>query len=61
MSKELRFDPAEGLIQKVAGEHHVDPLEEEEEHLLGEPWKPRRRLRHRHSWADDQLQDGTGI
>ena len=61
MSKELRFDSAEGLIQKVAGEHHVDPLEEEEEQLLGEPWKPRRRLRHRHSWADDQLEEGTGI
>ena len=35
MCKELRFDSAEGLIQKVAGEHHVDPLEEEEAHLLG--------------------------
>jgi hypothetical protein len=49
------------LIQKVAGEHHVDPLEEEEAHALGEPWKPRRRLRHRHSWVDDQIEEGTGI
>jgi hypothetical protein len=29
--------------------------------LLGEPWKPRRRLRHRHSWVDDQIEEGTGI
>jgi hypothetical protein len=49
------------LIQKIAGEHHIDPLEEEEAHLLGEPWKPRRRLRHRHSWVDDQIEEGTGI
>lgn len=61
MCKELRFDSAEGLIQKVAGEHHVDPLEEEEAHLLGEPWKPRRHLRHRRSWLDDQIEEGTGI
>jgi hypothetical protein len=26
--------------------------------VLGEPWKPRRRLRHRHSWADDQIEEG---
>jgi hypothetical protein len=49
------------LDPKIAGEHHVDPLEEEEAHLLGEPWKPRRRLRRRHSWADDQIEEGTGI
>jgi hypothetical protein len=61
MCKELRFDAAESLIQKVAGERHVDPLEEEEAHLLGEPWKPRRHLRHRHSWVDDQIEQGTGI
>jgi hypothetical protein len=61
MCKELRFDSSEGLIQKVAGEHHVDPLEEEEAHQLGETWKPRRRLRHRHSWVDDQIEEGTGI
>jgi hypothetical protein len=58
MSKETRFDPGEGLIQKVAGEHHVDPLEEEEAHQLGEPWKPRRHVRHRPSWADDQSEEG---
>jgi hypothetical protein len=61
MCKETRFDSSEGLIQKVAGEHQADPLEEEEAHQLGEPWKPRRRLRHRRSWVDDQLEDGTGI
>jgi hypothetical protein len=58
MCKELGFETTEGLIPKVAGEHHLDPLEEEEAHQLGEPWKPRRHLRHRHSWADDQLEQG---
>lgn len=61
MFRDLRFDPAEGLIQKVAGEHYLDPLEEEDAQLLGEPRKPRRRLRHRHNWLDDQLEEGTGI
>ena len=61
MCKESRFETTEGLIPKIAGEHHLDPLEEEDAHALGEPWKPRKHLRHRHSWADDQLQDGTGI
>jgi hypothetical protein len=58
MCKESRLEPTEGLIPKVAGERHLDPLEEEEAHVLGEPWKPRRHLRHRHSWADDQLEQG---
>lgn len=58
MYKELRFDATEGLIPKIAGEHHVDPLEEEDAHLFGEPWKPRRRLRHRPSWLDDQIAEG---
>jgi hypothetical protein len=58
MCKESRFEPTEGLIPKVAGERHLDPLEEEDAHVLGEPWKPRRHLRHRHSWTDDQLEQG---
>ena len=58
MCKELRFDSSEGLIPKIAGEHHVDPLEEEDAHVLGEPWKPRRSLRHRPSWADDEIVQG---
>jgi hypothetical protein len=58
MYRELRFESAEGLIPKIAGEHHLDPLEDEDAHRLGEPWKPRRRLRHRHSWVDDELEEG---
>ena len=58
MCKESRFETTEGLIPKIAGEHHLDPLEEEDAHALGEPWKPRKHLRHRHSWADDELEEG---
>lgn len=58
MGNEHRFDTTEGLIRKVAGEHHLDPLEDEESHQLGEPWKPRRKLRHRHSWTDDEFEAG---
>lgn len=60
MNRDFHFDTV-GLIQRVAGEHPLDPMDEEEAHRLGEPWKPRRRFRHRHSWADEQVEEGTGI
>jgi hypothetical protein len=58
MYRELSFESLAGLIPKIAGERHLDPLEDEDAHRLGEPWKPRRRLRHRHSWTDDELEEG---
>ena len=53
--------PSAPVLYEDGGATPVDPLEEEEAHLLGEPWKPRRHLRHRHSWVDHQIEEGTGI
>lgn len=60
MYKDFHFD-SPGLVHRVAGEHYVDTVEEEDAHLHGEPWKPRRRVRRRHTWVDEQIEEGTGI
>lgn len=39
-------------------EHHLDPWEDEEAYQLGEPCTPRRKLRHRPSWTDDEFETG---